>query len=78
MERTIVGLGYLIDHLIGDSLPPPKFDAQTDDESLTTKQESILPPLEQGGSRLLQGWIIGTLFEEVLGLMVGLESSYQV
>ncbi|KAL9460032.1 hypothetical protein AB3S75_003264 [Citrus x aurantiifolia] len=47
-------------------------------EASTTKQESVMNSdyiMWRRSDRLLRGWIIGTLSEEVLGLAVGLETS---
>ncbi|ESR41525.1 hypothetical protein CICLE_v10013389mg, partial [Citrus x clementina] len=50
-------------------------------EASTTKQEYVMNYdyiMWRRSDRLLRGWIVGTLSEEVLGLVVGIETSAAV
>ena len=64
----------------GELMPPDQMIAAPDDVS-TIGQKVIINPdfvAWRRSDRLLRGWITGTLSEDVLSLVVGLESSKEV
>ncbi|KAG5223904.1 Retrovirus-related polyprotein from transposon [Salix suchowensis] len=62
----------MVDHLTNED-PPPAKHADTDTQELTESFKAW-----RKTDRLLRGWIIGTLSEEALGLIVGLDTSHAV
>ena len=72
----------LISHLTNEDPAPTKYTTSNSDN--TTKIESSTPKLIDEfiswwkSDRLLRGWIIGTLSEEALGLVVGLDTTLTV
>ncbi|KAK9210078.1 hypothetical protein WN944_002447 [Citrus x changshan-huyou] len=69
--------------LDGTYLEPAEFVLKSivEVEASTTKQENVMNYdyiMWRRSDRLLRGWIVGTLLEEVLGLSVGLETSAAV
>ncbi|KAG5226662.1 Retrovirus-related polyprotein from transposon [Salix suchowensis] len=62
----------MVGHLTNEDPPPKKFT----DEEIPQLSETFKSWRKT--DRLLRGWIIGTLSEEALGLIVGLDTSYAV
>ena len=71
----------MVDHLTKETPIPTKY---TIPDSNTTKTGNTTPQVTrefiawQKSDRLLRGWIIGTLSEEALGLVIGLDISLAV
>ncbi|KAA8523205.1 hypothetical protein F0562_009628 [Nyssa sinensis] len=72
----------LLGHLTNEDPSPPKYT--TPDVNHTSNADTSAPRLTEAyiawrkADRLLRGWIIGTLSEETLGLVVGLDTTYAV
>ncbi|KAJ6866233.1 Retrovirus-related Pol polyprotein from transposon TNT 1-94 [Populus alba x Populus x berolinensis] len=72
----------LVEHLTNEVLAPAKYNTQDSINNLHT--ENTAPVLTEAfitwrkSDRLLRGWIIGTLSEEALSLVVGLETASAV
>lgn len=72
----------LVGHLTNEDPAPTKFTAPTQNSS--ENAETPTPQLTdtflawRKSDRLLRGWIIGTLSEETLGLVVGLDTAHAV
>lgn len=91
-REQVLGLAEsqdLVHHLTTGSPVPPKFSPQNTE---TTNNQNLQTPNKENTSstitkefiawqksdRLLRGWIIGTLSEEALGLVIGLDTSLAV
>ncbi|KAF5454821.1 hypothetical protein F2P56_024458 [Juglans regia] len=71
-------MGHLMRDLT-DAASHPPYDLIPDEATTTSHKELSSTYLRwRKSDRLLRGWIIGTLSEESVSLLVGLESSYQV
>jgi hypothetical protein len=72
----------LVEHLTNEDPAPAKYNTQDSINNLHT--ENTAPVLTEAfitwrkSDRLLRGWIIGTLSEEALSLVVGLETASAV
>ncbi|KAJ1419661.1 Zinc finger, CCHC-type [Sesbania bispinosa] len=72
----------LVGHLTNEDPAPTQYT--TPDSNNITNSETFTPKLTnefvtwRKADRLLRGWIIGTLSEEALGLVVGLDTSHAV
>ena len=66
----------LFDHLNGDVDIPTMYSPKTSKTDKPTLSENYLK--WRKSDHLLRGWIIGTLTEEALGLVVGLQTTQQV
>ncbi|KAJ1385455.1 gag-polypeptide of LTR copia-type [Sesbania bispinosa] len=72
----------LVGHLTNEDPAPTQYT--TPNSNNITNSETFTPKLTtefvtwRKADRLLRGWIIGTLFEEALGLVVGLDTSHAV
>ena len=72
----------LVGHFTNDDPAPPQYTTQNSND--TTNTENFVPKLTDEfiawhkTNRLLRGWIIGTLSEEALGLVVGLDIAHAV
>ena len=72
----------LVGHLTNDDPTPPQYTTPNSND--TTNTENFVPKLTdefiawRNTDRLLQGWIIATLCEEALGLVVGLDIAHVV
>uniref|UniRef100_A0A0R0JZL1 Retrotransposon Copia-like N-terminal domain-containing protein n=1 Tax=Glycine max TaxID=3847 RepID=A0A0R0JZL1_SOYBN len=70
----------LVGHLMNDDPTPPQYTTPNSNDTTNTK--NFVPKLTdefiawRKTGRLLRGWIIGTLFEEALGLVVGLDTAH--
>ena len=69
----------LLGHLTNEDPAPPKYTIPD-----STNAETLAPSMTEAyiawrkADRLLRGWIIGTLSEETLGLVVGLDTANAV
>lgn len=70
----------MVDLLTGENQKPGMYTNPTPDASSTTETITISDAYLKWRKqdRLLRGWIIGTLTEEALGLVIGLDSSKSV
>lgn len=74
----------LLSHLTNDDPAPSKYTTPPAVDDPSTPTEVAEPTLTDAyitwrkADRLLRGWIIGTLFEETLGLVVGLDTASAV
>lgn len=74
----------LLGHLTNDDPAPSKYTTPPAVDDPSTPTEVAEPTLTDAyitwrkADRLLRGWIIGTLFEETLGLVVGLDTASAV
>ncbi|CAJ2666782.1 unnamed protein product [Trifolium pratense] len=72
----------LVGHLTNEDPAPTQFT--TPDPNNTTNSEQFVPKITdefvkwRKADRLLRGWIIGTLSEEALGLVVGIDTAHAV
>jgi hypothetical protein len=70
----------LVDHLTDEEPSPTKYTTQ----DLATNIEYSTPMLSneyiswRKSDQLLRGWIIGTLLEEALSIVIGVETTYDV
>ena len=73
-SKDMVGL------LTSEKKKPAMYNNTTADETSTNEVKKISEEYFKWGKEdhLLRGWIIGTLIEEALGLIIGLESSQSV
>ena len=83
-REQVLGLAESQDlvHRLTNGTPiPPKFATQNQDTT-ATRNTSSTPTKEfvawQKSDRLLRGWIIGTLSEEALGLVIGIDTAIAV
>ena len=83
-REQVLGLAEsqdLVHHLTNETPIPPKFAIQNPDTT-ATRNTSSTPTKEfvarQKSDRLLRGWIIGTLSEEALGLVIGIDTAIAV
>lgn len=69
----------LVEHLPSETPAPSEFESTIDGASGSSKPEPTIT-FRQGrkSDHLFQGWIIGTLSEEALSLVVGLDSAHQI
>ena len=83
-REQVLGLAEsqdLVDHITKGASIPTKYNTPA---ANTTEAENTTPQLTQEfiawqkSDRLLRGWIIGTLSEEALGLVIGLDTTLTV
>lgn len=72
----------LVGHLTNEDPAPTKYTTPT--QSSSENSETFMPQVTDAyiawrkSDRLLRGWIIGTLSEETLGLVIGLDTAHAV
>ena len=83
-REQVLGLAEsqdLVDHITREIQIPTKYSTPA---ANTSETEITIPQLTQEfiawqkSDRLLRGWIIGTLSEEALGLVIGLDTALTV
>lgn len=69
----------LVEHVVSATSAPPEFENSISGAFGSIKLDPTLAFLQwRKFDCLLRGWIIGTLLEEVQGLVVGLDTAHQV